>query len=197
MAFSYTLDDEKHEYLLDGVPLPSVTGILGDIVSKAYYPAGPYKLRGSRVHEATVLYDQGKLDQYEVGDTIKGYVESWSKLYLTHPFMWTDFEKSGYDKKLLVAGTTDRIGKYDIDYNAIADIKTGDPEPEAELQTAAYALLNFPDSAAKVRRFIVRLYKDGAEPKVIEHKDPYDLQAWPGVVQLYKWRKRRSARKVA
>jgi hypothetical protein len=188
MPGTLTFDEAKHLYLLDGVRLPNVTGILESMGASPQYPAGPYRERGKRVHAACDLYDAGVLDQWEVGETIQGYVESYRKLFLNFPFQWNLIERPMYDPELLVAGKVDRGGTI-WGEECVADLKSGKPGKEVRLQLAAYARMVYPKTYRSVKRFKIELDAQGAMPIVREFTDPIDLTGWVGMVNYYKWQR--------
>lgn len=122
-----------HQYILQqgsvNLQLPSVTQLIRFISSEFYNQIDPVTLhkaadRGTRVHEAIELIDQGIWTPIE--DDTAGYIEAYQR--------WkTDFEPEiiatewrGYHRSMLYAGTVDKIAtlpKQGEDM-AIVDIKT-------------------------------------------------------------------------
>lgn len=187
-----TFDEEKHEYRLDGVRIPSVTGILQALWITPQYPAGPYRVRGRQVHTATELYDAGTIEQYEIGSTIKPYLQSYIRLLETEFFIWDSIELRAYDPELLVAGTMDRAGLYNGSDPCIVDLKSGTTGDETGLQIAAYTRMRFLRNEWKnVRRFKIELQRDGEPAKLTEYKDPADFEGWVGATKLYTWLQRK------
>jgi hypothetical protein len=187
-----SFNEEPHEYRLDGVRLPHVTGILEAMGLTPPFPPGPYRVRGKRVHDASVLFDMGVLGDYEVGDEVMGYIRSYERLYKDFPFKWTRMEHATYDRQLLVAGTIDRVGTI-WGGKAVADLKTGEPGRAVELQTAAYACMECPEEPEEVWRFKIVLDKDGGAPTVRQLKNPQDIEAWRGLVNFHKWKQMKAA----
>lgn len=109
-------DEQKHEYRLDGVVLPSVTQIL-EPLSKANYKGIDEDIlikaayRGSCVHGAIELFCE-----YGVEDIVaeyRGYFEAFERFASEQVFEPIDIEKRVYHKKLMYAGTADSIAKLD------------------------------------------------------------------------------------
>ena len=109
-------DEQKHEYRLDGVVLPSVTQIL-EPLSKANYKGIDEEIlikaayRGSCVHGAIELFCE-----YGVEDIVaeyRGYFEAFERFASEQVFEPIDIEKRVYHKKLMYAGTADSIAKLD------------------------------------------------------------------------------------
>ena len=124
-----TFNEERHEYSVDGVILPSVTEITKflsvDIAENANHEMRDAAAeRGRRIHEACTAYDFDG-ENAEIDADIIGYVEAYAKfkrdyqitdwIYYEHPMGSDD---AGY------AGTLDRFGIIDaVPY--IVDLKTG------------------------------------------------------------------------
>lgn len=192
MAATLTFNEERHEYRLAGVSLPSVTQILTEMSVGPIYPPGPYKKRGSQVHKATQLVDVGVIGEYNLGSEIEGYVRSYERLFENYPFVWTHTEHATYDPVLMVAGTVDRVGAV-WDKPCVVDFKTGKPGRETGLQLAAYTLMEFPKDYEQIVRYKVELDKDGEPPRVVRYEDAFDFEAWRGIVAFFKWRQRKAA----
>lgn len=185
----FRFDPESHVYTLDGLRLPSVTGILGwwlDIP----YPDSPHKERGKLVHNALHLYETGRLDVTRSGDGIKYYVESYEKVLCNFPFQWVNdlSEQPLYHPTLLYAGTPDRIGECWGEV-CLADLKTGDSDTgrTPALQTAGYAALAFPKNPQVVKRYRIQLFSDGRAGQVTAYEDPDDVGAFLALLKIYSW----------
>lgn len=202
-------EEDSHSYFIGSTRLPHVTGILEDQHLVPNYPVGPYRVRGSRVHEATQLYDLGKLDEYIVGPEVQLYVDSYD-LIMKDP-LWSEVfawipEGMGIEKRLFhpvlgYCGTIDRLGIQPM----VADIKTGQTGPETGLQLAAYVLLALQDKEIRktwesslrpvtelsIKRYKIYLHKDGSKGEVVQYDDPLDFDVWRGLVARYKWSRKK------
>ncbi len=69
-------DAEKHEYLVGGERVPSVTEIVGAVVGGPQWATEWHLARGSALHEAIALYMRGRLDESSVDERIKGRLEA-------------------------------------------------------------------------------------------------------------------------
>ncbi len=191
-----TFNESSHTYTLDGVALPNVTNIIGDmgLTPQEFYPTGPYRTLGKMVHKACCLVDDGTVDQFDLGPKIAGSVESYKRLDQDLQFDWDHMERPNYDPQLFVAGTPDRVGKNRrTRKRAIVDFKTGAPGAWVRLQLAAYTRMEWPDDPgcwSEVERIAVFLDKEGGPPKVSLFtglKYAIDFDGWRGVVDLWKW----------
>lgn len=121
-----------HRYVDDitGREYPSVTQTIRDAGLMGYLSSDEWYLdRGTAVHEATALFDEGVLDESELDPRLIGYVDAWKKFRTDSAFKPTEIEKIVLSERYGYAGTIDRDG---------IDIKTGAPCPWHELQAAAY-----------------------------------------------------------
>ena len=177
-------DEDKHEYTVNGVKVPSVSEILAPLSADRYSQVNPWVLqaaaeRGRAVHEAAQLMDYG-FDPDE-DFSVNGYLIAYQDFLSSTNVEWIYAEKIvGADRYLqdgthsvLYAGTLDRYG-YINGQAAIVDIKTysslsTDALLQASCQTALYreALLeNIPEDEAPddyfVKRYVLHLKKDGS-----------------------------------
>jgi hypothetical protein len=184
-----TFDEEPHIYRLGNVVIPSVTQVLGGIF-KPYFPPGPHRVKGRRVHKATELADLNTIHRYEVAEYLMGYVAAWRAVCREFGWIWEPecIECRVFDPVRLVAGTIDRVR---VDSPLVVDIKSGAASKEAALQTAAYAEMRFPDCYARVERCAVEIHDNGTFNPPIWHRDPHDFVAWHGAVDLWKWMNRK------
>ena len=190
MSFNhFSFDAENHIYRLGTVVLPSVTQILQDLGLRPTFPPGPYRVRGRNVHTACEFWDQGTLGKYDIGMAIMGYVNAWQAATREWGWIWNPdgIEQRVYDPVNIVAGTIDRCGTFN-GKPLILDIKSGAAGKEAALQTAAYALMRFPDNHCEVLRCTVELHGDGTYNAPVWYADWQDFVVWKGAVSLWKWK---------
>lgn len=198
MINGLTFTEDPHEYHLDGVRLPSVTEIIAEVGGACglspTYPVGNYRVRGQRVHQASALYDQGVLDQYEIGASIAPYIEGWKKAMVDFPMDWEKIEYQIYDPVLCVAGTTDRFGRNKARRRVVADIKSGKTGKETGLQLAGYVLmlsrlgLLGSDDPLDVVRIKFELSDEG-NYKAVQYSNSADFTTWEALVRLYQWKR--------
>lgn len=162
---SFTFDETRHIYTLDGRVLPSVTGILeaAGLIDYSFIPPATRNMalaRGSAVHLATAIDDEGDLDFEALDPALVPYVEGWRKFRRDTGFTPDQIEHRGFHRTHLYAGTKDRRGtfpdkssKYDL------DIKCGKAQPWVWIQLAAYQAMEA-DPRTKLP-FCVELPGDG------------------------------------
>jgi hypothetical protein len=179
------LDQATHSYSLNGVRIPGVSEILDWAGFSPPYPrTGDYKARGSAVHKATFLFDQGTLGK--IDPRIEGYLASYKIFREEFPVKWDLMEMSAYHPTLLYAGTLDRGCETQ---SWIVDIKTGEPpKKRLGLQLAAYSLLT--PLGTLSQRAGVQLFDDGSRPRLITCDDRQDFDVWLGLVHRYHWERK-------
>ena len=106
-----TFDPETHTYRKGETVLPSVTQILKDVglIDTTFF-APEHAERGTRIHEATVFWDETGMDDDTLPEEWAGYLSAWKKFREETGFIPSHIEQAfcsdqGY------AGTVDRIGK--------------------------------------------------------------------------------------
>jgi hypothetical protein len=191
-----TFEPNAHVYELDGVPLPSVTGVLRaaglvnfDGVPPTILEAA--RARGTAVHQAIHFYNEHDLDVLSFMREFPAYgpyVQGWIRLMETGRLKTWLCEHRVASRIHGVCGTIDWLGEFD-GHGAILDFATGDPEDAAkDLQTAAYEVIGrewakepgqeplraFFAAHPFVRRYSVRLNKTGRLPTPHPYTDVRD-----------------------
>ena len=185
-AEQLTFDPDTHIYMRSGCVLPSVTQILseGGIIDTSWFTEAA-AWRSSVVHKCCQLDDEDDLDEASVPEEAKGYLDSWRLFKSQVPVHFVSIEQPMASE--LYAGTLDRDAEW-----AVLDLKTGAIQSWVALQLAAYTELIDPSGIRSLRRFAVRLGKDG---KYIVKEFPLrerrsDLAIFRSALSIYNWRKR-------
>jgi hypothetical protein len=182
-ARGLTFEEGPHEYRLDGVKVPSVTGILSasGVVDFSQIPMDTREtalLRGTNVHRAIQFWNEHDLDFAQYAEDFPdyaGYVLGWITFCeQRHPEPWA-CEYRVASRTHRYAGTIDYLGVLDGEA-VLLDFATGDPADAAKnLQTAGYlaaalewrnedgqeALREFLEAHAYIKRYGVRLTATG------------------------------------
>ncbi len=124
-----TFDDESHAYALDGRPVPSVTTILSraGLINYEFIPKDKrefYLTRGSYVHYATELLDDGDLDWDSLDPDIEPHVRAYAQFKKDTGFQPEMIEFKSYNDSMWYAGTLDRVGMLN-GKRVIVDFKSG------------------------------------------------------------------------
>lgn len=184
---------ENHTYTDGGILIPSVTTVM-DLIHN--YCGIPEKIleraseRGTAVHLATELYDEGRLDMGSLSDEILGYVMGWMKFKSDTGFQPEMIEYRVYSKKHRYAGTLDRTGLINGKL-AIIDVKTTAQFYSAfGVQLGGYMNAYNEGTPAKDKvktRWVVKLSPDG-DYKLQQYKDRSDVSIFLNCLNLYNWR---------
>jgi hypothetical protein len=196
-----TFDPGPHVYTLDGVPVPSVTGILraSGLVDFSGVPGAVLeraRIRGTAVHQAIHYYNENDLDVRRFAiefPEYSGYLEAWLEFRSERRFLPHFNEYRVASARHGIAGTIDCLGVLE-GRGALIDFATGRPEDAAkDLQTAAYhtlahewaetdgALGDFL-SRYVVRRYAVALRRDGSF-RVEAYTDPADWRRFQTLLE--------------
>lgn len=178
-----------HIYTVAGVAVPSVTQVLSSMGLYPHYPATQEAQSrrdfGTRVHEYSVLSDNGMID--DVPEEYKGCCAAWLKFITDYKVSIIETEVQLYSTVHEYAGTIDRVAKIDGRL-AVVDLKTGDPGRVAGLQLAAYAQLWFEESGSMARRLMAVQVLSNGTYKVSEYDPVLHSRVWLAAMTLHAWR---------
>jgi len=195
-ACPLAFDPAVHEYRLNGIRVPSVTGVLkaAGYIDLSGIPSAVLeaaRARGTRVHAALHYLLEDDLDITTVDEADRGYLESAQRYLAQHVVKVLGAEMRLWSERYACAGTTDMVAVHGDGYPSIDDFKTGEPsDVAADLQTAAYhgfiCEMAMRDGLLRVqlggdknalplyRRRSIRLFRDGrpaAETTYYDHRD--------------------------
>lgn len=197
IAIGGTFDAARHLYTIDGIEVPSVTGVLTaqQFVDFSRVPPdvlAAAQARGTYVHQVLHYLLEEDYDLGDCDDRYRGYVDS-AQAYIARLGKRPLCDPSGqvcgiewrfWHRRRMFAGTMDWLGWDADDVLSIDDWKTGEPsDVAAPLQLAAYEagvrdiLLPtlLPDYRGPIRRRAVKLFKDGTPGRPERYEDPRDL----------------------
>lgn len=182
-----TFNKQLHEYKYDGVVLPSVTQILENVGLSDFSAVNSRVMqiaqeRGSFVHLATQLFDQGELDESTVDPELSGYLDGWKAFVSDFKPKFTAIEKMICNLDFGFAGTLDRIAVIKRKKTLI-DIKTGVKSKAHEVQHGGYSLIE-PVNAA----WTVYLSQNGKYTVEI-HDLPRAKRTFLAALTIYKYKK--------
>jgi len=185
--------DEFHVYRKDGVIVPGVTTVMGNLHDYGCVPQWALEYaseRGRNVHTGSAIIDRGQ----EIGSIdprCEPYLDAWKLFTQREKPEWAVVEQMLFDPVRRFAGEPDRAGWVFDGYNII-DIKcTVDAHPAHGVQLAAYQLLceaaaHFDSGSG---RFVVQLKPDG-KYVVHQYKDPMDTVTFLSCLAVYNWKER-------
>lgn len=197
MGIDFTFDAERHLYLVQGTPVPSVTQVLHSAgLSADYSMVAPEvldrkRIIGEYVHKATQYLDEGCLDLETVDPEIQGYLAAYEKFIRESGFrpQLVEHRLVSRINGVLCGGTIDRAGSmagklWIIDLKCIERLY-----PAFALQTAGYELL-LPKPIVppfKYDRAVLQLRRDGSY-KLTAYSDPADLDVFRAALAATAWK---------
>lgn len=179
-----TFDPAKHLYTVGGLLYPSVTQVLADtgFVDKSWFTEYA-RDRGSKVHRAALLSDQGDLDTDNLDPVLRGYVDAWERFRAEVVPEFTAMEEGLFSDTYRFAGTPDRFGLMGT-FETVFEIKTGSPEKWHGIQLAGYSiLLNKP----YCQRVGIYLKEDGRY-NLEFYRDRQDGPIFLSALAIHNWR---------
>lgn len=142
--------------------------------------------RGTAIHAATVLYDQGVLDWSSLDERIVGFVRGYERFRkeVGGEVVAMEMEVSGPG----YTGHLDRVfkGTAVCPGLLLADIKTNAPDKVTGIQTMAYAL----GYGKKVKRCGIGLFEEGTYKLEFYEQDATDRAAWQACQTIAAWKRR-------
>ena len=187
-----TFTPDGHVYRLDGVPIPSTSQIIHDMSLTSFPPGIDRQMtRGTHVHRATQLYDEGDLDEDALDPVIRAYLQAYKRFKTETIFAPQHIEEPLYHPCYLYAGTVDRIGAFGMAAGqlALVDIKSGSPYPAVSLQCAAYAEMAKANDIPVRRAYAVYLKSDGTY-RMAEIRDiRRALNVFLSALTLHTWKR--------
>jgi hypothetical protein len=193
MIEGLTFNEEKHQYAFQGKPVPGVTTalqVLGGYAGIPKHILDNAARRGTAVHRATELYDDGTLDYSTLDDEIYPYLTAWEQFLHDKKPEIIEVETVVYHPKFGYAGTLDRGLILDGE-RGILDIKSCvEMQRSTGPQTAAYlAARNERIEDKKLhykKRWGLQLKKDGTY-EIHPYKDAGDLNVFLSCLTVYKF----------
>jgi hypothetical protein len=181
-------DEARHEYRLDGVPLPSVTQVLGILQDFGGVPAEVLARAaefGRHVHLAVDLYNKRMLDEASLDPALAPYLADWHSFLRDAAANVLKSECRLVDPKLGFAGTLDTVvlirGK-----RVLVDVKTGQVPRTVGPQLAAYKHLYESTTHNRIhRRLCVQLTGEGY--RVHEQNNPADWSVFLSALNCWRF----------
>ena len=189
-------DEDKHEYSVDGVKVPSVSEILAPLNADRYGEINPAVLRaaaerGKAIHEICEAIDYDLFTseaEDEMPPELAGYVDAYFQFLFDHDVYWEMVEQivacyRGIEgEPPIYAGTIDRFGIVD-GKAAVVDIKTyasmtTEAQMTASCQTALYSDA-IVACGCRAKRYILHLKKDG-KYRLIDLDNFDEKRGWNG-----------------
>ena len=189
-------NEERHEYRVNGVIIPSVTQVLSSVglPDLSGIPADLLEWKaglGTAVHRAIELDCYDDLEESSLHPDVKPYFAGYLQFKKDSGFVPGVAECRIYHSKYNYAGTADTIGtmgtKADL---TLVDYKSGLVDKLCVgPQTAAYVegWMDAGEFALIKRRYALKLNKD-ATYRLIRLDNKMDFQIFLNALNIYKWR---------
>ena len=203
-----TFDPVRHRYQLDGKDIPGMTTVLADMGMVNYQFAQPQHAdRGTASHElcAEIALLERPESEYEwdgacgcgqgpdckhavslpYGRSYQSYIKNTG--FVVEPSL---IEFQVFTRTLWCAGTVDQVG-WRGKSRILLDLKSGEPQPAAEIQLAGYRYMLRECRGIEVDvAYCLWLDRDGKFPKVVEPKDPAaDERIFMSLMEVWHWRR--------
>jgi ATP-dependent exoDNAse (exonuclease V) beta subunit len=182
-------NEEKHQYFLENLPIPSVSEIIKPIYQKVYKNIDESTLetaaeRGTRIHRAIEFVSKYKL--YKLDKDTVGYIQAYENFRVDHlDWELKHSEFRTFHKSLLYGMTIDEV--YDTpDGTVILDFKTTKvAHPNAwSVQLSAYKS-GYESQHEKVNQIVaLQLFSDGG---YVVHELKNNLQIFLSCLEIYRF----------
>lgn len=194
-----TFNADRHEYLLRGELVPSVTRILKPITEHEYRCVDRSVMEtaahlGRAVHSLINLDIRGELDEDALSEPLRPYLAAWRDFQAKSGFEALLTEQYVYSEKYKFAGTLDLFGTLNGKRALIDAKRTAAVPRSAGPQTAGY-LIGLQESGGlrtdvNVDRFALHFTKD-AKWKLIPLNDRNDQRVFLSALTLYNYLEKR------
>jgi hypothetical protein len=199
VAAQVVFNEAEHTYTVDGVRWPSVTQILDPLLELDGIPRAALEAAarfGNHVHQACHLYDLNRLDEEDLDEPLRPYLEGWKAFLRDTGAFVCNSEQRILHPKLRYAGTLDKTILWK-ERRHVLDIKSGaEVPPTVGPQTAAYreALLESQSVLDCSRtRYCLHLRPDETY-RLHTLNDPADFHLFVSALNIHRWREKHGRR---
>jgi hypothetical protein len=198
---NFTFDQEKHIARLGDIIIPTITQLLQEFGLVDYSMVPPDVLEnkriiGTRVHAATVMLDNGTLDEDHFEKSFPecvGYLNAYRKFRIIENFEPEYKENRYFSSKWLFSGAPDESGAHYGklgNENSLVEYKcTWNMYKSTGIQLAAQSMLLKECAGIAIKRRFGLLLKATGNYELTEFKDRSDFQDFQACLVLH-WTKR-------
>lgn len=176
-------NEERHEYRIDGIVVPSVTQILKANGLNDFSMVNPdilfrAKQFGLAVHKGCELHDLKTLDRDSLCDPLVPYITQWQRFIINFKVQILDIERRFWSTKYRFGGCLDRVALINGKLTLV-DIKTTTSiSPTTAIQVMGYKILydegrKFKDKikarmcvCLKEKKFVIQEYRDARDEQI-------------------------------
>ncbi len=189
-----SFDAELHQYHVDGQRYPSVTQVLGDLSARAYRfvkaeDMARTALLGTAVHAVIELDSHNELDEDDLDDALRPYLDKWRTFRAQSGFQVIYSEQVVASRKYGYAGKLDLFGRLNGRYALIDAKRTAGVPRTAGPQTAGYEQAlreSHPEIGIDpIDRYALQL--TDAKWQLQPFRDRNDLRVFLSALQLHQW----------
>lgn len=185
---SLRLDEEKHQYWLNGKRIPGLSELLKHFgfIDDAYYTEDGREV-GRAVHMGTESMDLGRQEHLQfTNKAIIGRIMAWERFKQDKQFHPTSIETIHAHPYGTYGTRIDRLGFFrESPVEALIELKCGGKEAWHKLQTGGQDAALGP--SAPRRRFALYLRPDETY-NLVEHTDRTDAPVFVSLASAYTWK---------
>lgn len=198
----FTFDADTHTYRHDGVVYPGVTSVIRGLIDYSMVNEEMLRIaaeRGSYVHLATQLDDEGALDESSLDPQLIGYLDAWRLFRFEKGFKPSAIERPLFHPLHRYCCTLDRTGNFAADKrDSIVEIKTTSQLlPATGVQLVGQKLAWEANGGRRIDvRAAVQLRSNGTYRYKV-YDDPDDLPAFMAQLTTTRWLAKHNKRSTA
>lgn len=187
-----TFDPVAHRYFWNGVRVPNVTSIIGDLTDLSMVPPATLEIarqKGIAAHKLVELDARGDLDESSLPEWMNPILAQWHAFVSQFGFKVINSEKKVYHPTHRYAGTLDLFGESNCGL-AYVDVKRSFMAGRAiGLQLAAYQAADVQEhkDRRQARRYALRL-KEGEPYRMQEYSDNNDFNVFTACLIRHQWK---------
>ena len=183
-------NEKLHEYRVGGIVTPSVSQILKYNGLMDNFRRSETNLNnGKAIHKALELHDLGILDYTSIDKRLKKCIDLWDKFKKDVGISLIIGAEEKVHFGVLYAGTIDRVLSLRSGRKMILDFKSGNPQPWAALQTAAYAIAYDIEKHKDYERCCAKIHWDMDRIIYKPYKDSTDFNSFMAMATVYHYKK--------
>lgn len=183
-------NEALHEYRVGGIITPSVSQILKANGLMESFRTSEVKLQnGTAIHKALELHDLGKLDERSLDPRLAKCIQLWDKFKKEIGVLTILESEKRVAFGVLYAGTIDRVLSLSSHKRMVLDFKSGNPQPWAALQTAAYALAYDLEKHKEYERCCAKVHWDMDRIIYKPYQDDTDFNTFMAMATVYHYKK--------
>jgi len=165
-----------HVYFHDGVVMPSVTKIIGDMGLATHFASQWHLDFGTAVHRVVELYERGTLDWGSIDPRVRPRLDAYIKFKEQHGFKPRLIEHKAHSHAYNFCCRLDFEGECDGKDGTIVELKSGAYQEWWGYQLAGQDVCLGPSNNGIRRRFALELKEDGDLLNYVnDHRIPLEI----------------------